>query len=59
MGYSPKGCKKLDMTQRLRNIPYYSMSCVCVCVYTHTKHLLYPFICLWALGFFPCLGCYK
>ena len=57
MGYSPKGCKKLDMTERLRNIPYYSILCVCVCVcvYTHREHLLYPFVC-GHLGFFHVLG---
>ena len=26
--------------------------CVCVCVYTHTSHLLYPFICQWAFRLF-------
>ena len=35
----------------LSNIPF-----VCVCVYTHTPHLLKPVVYQWALGLFLCLG---
>ena len=29
------------------------------CIYIYTPHLLYPFICGWALGWFPYLAYYK
>ena len=37
------------------NVPLY-MCMYTVCIYIHTVHLLYPFICLWTLRLFPCLG---
>ena len=51
-GYSPRGCKELDTTERLSTMqswywiswilclqgsPYQGCGCVCVCTYTHTN----------------------
>ena len=28
----------------------------CICIYTHTPHLLNPFLCWWTFKLLPCLG---
>ena len=51
VGYSLWGCKESDMTEQL------SMNmCLWIFYCIYVPHLLYPFICQWTFGSFPCLG---